>query len=205
MPTARRPFAAQVTRFAALGALTVALAGCQIFERISRIGDVPELSPIENPVEAPGYKPVSMPMPAPLIADRQANSLWRPGARAFFRDNRAATVGDLITKVVRFDGENPNLSNETSRARDQDDELDAPTILGWEKTLADLIANQGANFTTPGGDADGDWLSLGRAMTLENSGSISRSETVDFRLAAVITQTLPNGNLVLFGRQELRV
>ena len=202
---ARRPLAARCARAAALGALAASLAGCQMFERLSRVGDSPDLSPIENPIERPEYQPVSMPMPAPIIADRQANSLWRPGARAFFKDNRATTIGDLITIVIQFEDEEAELTNSTTRSRNQNDSLGAPTLLGWEQTLADLIANQGPNFTTPGGNANGNWAEFNRQGGITNSGSIDREETVNFRLAAVITQILPNGNLVLFGRQELRV
>ncbi|MGD9867445.1 MAG: flagellar basal body L-ring protein, partial [Hyphomicrobiales bacterium] len=41
------------------------LGGCSYFERIGNIGETPKLTAIENPVMQPGYKPVSMPMPAP--------------------------------------------------------------------------------------------------------------------------------------------
>jgi flagellar L-ring protein precursor FlgH len=37
------------------------------------------------------------------------------------------------------------------------------------------------------------------------TGSIKRTETVTLRLAGVITQVLPNGNLALAARQEVRV
>ena len=42
-------------------------------------------------------------------------------------------------------------------------------------------------------------------MANDGRGRINREETVNLRIAAVVTQRLPNGNLVLFGRQEIRV
>jgi len=77
------------------------LAGCDTFQRLSEVGSGLALSPIQNPVENPGYRPVSLPMPAPVMHQSSANSLWRPGARAFFKDQRAAEVGDILTVMVR--------------------------------------------------------------------------------------------------------
>lgn len=199
------PALRRAARFGALGLLALALSGCQMFERLSRIGEPPELSPIENPVEQPNYQPVSMPMPAPNVATRQPNSLWRPGARAFFKDNRAGQVGDLITIVVQFDNESADLTNSTSRTRSSNEDMDAPLLLGWEQTLFDLLANRGDNIQNSGGDANGNWFSTGRTSGISNSGTIDREESANFRIAGVVTQVLPNGNMVLFGRQELRV
>jgi len=58
----------------------------------------PAMSEIQNPQTAKGYKPVSLPMPAKAAQeDSKANSLWLSGSRAFFKDQRANKVGDLLT------------------------------------------------------------------------------------------------------------
>ena len=79
--------------------LTVAtIGGCgSTLERLADVGDGPELSKIKNPVARSDYRPVSMPMPAPQIVADNPNSLWRSGARAFFKDTRAKEVGDILT------------------------------------------------------------------------------------------------------------
>ena len=64
-------------------------------EQLGNVGSEPPLTSIQNPVKAPNYRPVSMPMPTQAVATRSPNSLWRAGARAFFRDQRAARVGVL--------------------------------------------------------------------------------------------------------------
>ena len=61
------------------------------------MGQAPELTPIENPVAQAGCRPVSLPIPALEPAIYPANSLWRQGARSLFKDQRARTVGDVLT------------------------------------------------------------------------------------------------------------
>ena len=84
-------FAHTSPRLALTGALLTAFAlgGCSSIDRLSQIGEQPKLAAIENPTTQPGYKPVQMPMPKPEVASYNANSLWRNGSRAFFKDQRA--------------------------------------------------------------------------------------------------------------------
>ena len=46
----------------ALAAVSL-LAGCASMDQLSRVGEAPKLSAIENPTAQPGYKQVNMPMP----------------------------------------------------------------------------------------------------------------------------------------------
>src|SRR3954469_691068 len=78
------------------------LANCSALDRLKNVGEQPALSAIENPVAQPGYKPVQMPMPTPQPAVFNPNSLWRNGSRAFFKDQRAMQVGDIMTVKVKI-------------------------------------------------------------------------------------------------------
>src|SRR5260370_8200311 len=99
----------------ALLALGAFASGCSAIDRLSQIGETPKLTAIENPTTQPGYKPVQMPMPKPEQASYNANSLWRNGSRAFFKDQRAAPIGDLLTLTPNFPP-TANTPNETPRS-----------------------------------------------------------------------------------------
>ncbi len=86
-----------------LAAVTLAaslLAGCNAMNQIADIGSPPPLTPVKDPVQQAGYTPVSFPMPAPIRPEPLDNSMWRAGARAFFKDQRASSVGDILTAVI---------------------------------------------------------------------------------------------------------
>ncbi|MGB0683137.1 MAG: flagellar basal body L-ring protein FlgH [Magnetovibrionaceae bacterium] len=182
-------------RIGVLLTATVALSACNVFTRLSEVGGDPQLSDITNPVSRPSYEPVSMPMPAPQRPEANPNSLWRAGAKAFFKDHRAKTIGDILT--VKLDlSDSASLENSTERQRDDSEDSNISAILGYE-TEFDRIFPPGVNPAS--------LISWDTNLDTNGDGNIERKETISLTFAAVITQVLPNGNLVLIGRQELRV
>jgi flagellar L-ring protein FlgH len=175
--------------------LIIAVGGCKLSSRLSEVGEGPQLSDIRNPVSKPGYKPVSMPVPAPEIVDYNPNSLWRSGAKAFFKDTRAKEIGDILTVKLDLD-DSANWDNKTERDRDDSEDSDVSSLLGLEAELTKVLP-QGADPTS--------LVSFGSQHSTEGDGSIERSETLELTFAAVVTQILPNGHLVIMGRQEVRV
>jgi flagellar L-ring protein precursor FlgH len=171
------------------------LAGCGMASRISEVGQAPDMSPITNPMQQASYQPVSLPMPAPEVAERQAASLWRPGSRAFFRDQRAARVGDILTVLINID-DSAALSNTTSRSRSTAEDAQLDAFLGYEADLHQVL---------PETVDPADLIDFGSTTGTSGSGSVDRGEQIDLRIAGLVTQVLPNGNLVLQGRQEVRV
>ena len=189
-------FARVAIRGLTVAALVGTLSACQLFTRLSEVGDGPKISEITNPVAAPSYQPVSMPMPAPKAVEDNPNSLWRSGAKAFFKDTRAKEVGDILTVTLALD-DSAVLNNSTDRDRVDSEDVELADLLGFEDHL-DVIL--------PGTiDSPGQIANFGSTMSTEGSGVIDRSEVISLELAAVITQILPNGNLVLLGRQEIKV
>jgi flagellar L-ring protein precursor FlgH len=180
---------------AVAAALATALAGCNTLTRLSQVGEEPPLTKIENPVQQASYRPVSMPMPAPKPIERNTNSLWRTGARAFFKDQRAGDVGDILTVLIDIQ-DSATISNSTSRERRANEDASLNAILGYETSLNRILPEA----INPGNLVDGDSLS-----TSSGSGTIERDEEIQVKIAAIITQVLPNGNFVIHGRQEFRV
>lgn len=181
--------------FALVLAASSQLTACANLDRIGEIGSPPRMTQIDNPVQEPEYKPVSLPMPAPEPDVHEANSLWRSGSRAFFKDQRARRIGDLLTVRIDID-DKAQLSNKTSRKRDATEGAGLPNFLGLESKLDDVLP-----------DAVDPTKLVSANSSTDNSGegSIGRSEKITLDLAAIVTQTLPNGNLVVQGRQEVRV
>lgn len=175
--------------------LAIALSGCNALSRLSSVGSEPPLTTIQNPVQQANYHPVSMPMPAPKPVERNANSLWRTGARAFFKDQRAAAVGDILTVVVDLE-DGATLNNKTSRARTSNEDATLGALLGYEASL---------DFILPEAVVNTDLVDANSQHDATGTGSISRDEDIELKVAAVISQVLPNGNLVLHGRQEIRI
>lgn len=180
--------------------LGLAPAGCTVAERLAEVGKPPDLRPIENPAEQPGYKPVRLPMPEPEPqAPAGSNTLWRSGARGFFRDQRARRLGDILTVQVTIK-DKASLSNETSRSRKNAEDLGLAKILGFETKLGKILPSSDAHPLDPASLVAAD-----SAMSNQGKGEVDREETINLNVAAVITQVLPNGNLVVQGRQEVRV
>jgi flagellar L-ring protein precursor FlgH len=176
--------------------LPLVLTACGIPERLDMIGKTPPLTPIENPVAAPGYQPVSLPMPEhePEAPSAGANSLWRSGARAFFKDQRARDVGDVLTVRVTM-ADSAQLSNESTRSRKNSEELGVDSLFGVADAVRKILPEE----------EDEDFVGLESQSANRGRGTVSRDEDIRVAVAAVVTQILPNGNLVIRGRQEIRV
>lgn len=179
--------------FAAL-ALTAVLAGCSTMDQLASVGEQPRLTAIADPTAQAGYRPVQMPMPEPVVASYQPNSLFSNEARGFFKDQRAHKIGDILTVMVTID-DSAKISNSTDRERSSSSEGSVGGVLGsifgGKVPLADVEAS--GKISTGGEMADG------------GTGSVNRKENLETQVAVVVTQVLPNGNLVIEGRQEVRV
>jgi len=176
-----------------LSSVAIMSAGCSTFDKLALIGQQPPLSPIENPTTKPAYKPVQMPMPTPQPVTFNPNSLWRNGSRAFFKDQRAHQVGDILTVKVNIN-DTAQFQDQTQVTRTSSEDNEISNFLGANRI------NNPAKAILPGSIITADSNSQSNA-----NGSINRTDQLVTNVAAVVVQLLPNGNLVIQGKQEIRL
>ncbi len=181
--------------FVTAALVTINLGGCSAVDRLKDVGETPKLSTIENPVMQAGYRPVSMPMPVPEKISYSPNSLWRTGARAFFEDQRARRVGDILTVIVEI-SDKAEIENTTTRNRDNSESANVAKFAGVEEILKAIL---------PKSVDLNELIAATSKSNSEGGGEIDREEKISTKIAAVVTQVLPNGNMAIEGRQEIRV
>ncbi len=182
-------------RLTAYGLVALTVTGCNVLSRLSEVGDGPELTKIVNPVARPDYRPVSLPMPTPQVAEENPNSLWRAGAKAFFKDHRAKEIGDVLTVKLDFT-DTAELENKTERERADKEDTNITQLLGLEAEFSKVL---------PQAVSAASLLSFDNAHETKGEGKVDRQEVISLTFAAVVTQILPNGSLVIVGRQEILV
>ena len=179
-------------------ALTLAalapLAACSTVKEALR---GPELAPVGYPAALVPRESQILPMasarePAPQPAS--ANSLWRVGARAFFNDQRASRVGDILTVQIDID-DSAKTINSTASSRTAGMKAGVPHLLGLESSLGHIL---------PGGFDPANAVETNSTTSNAGQGAVNRSEKISLTIAAVVTGVLPNGNMMIQGTQEVR-
>lgn len=155
----------------------------------------PELAPIGYPAQLVPVNQTYMANPADHQASAaSANSLWRVGARSFFGDQRARRIGDILTVSININ-DRAQTSNSTQRSRSNSVNSGISNLFGMENSLGKAF---------PGGFDPSALVGMEGDANSAGAGSVSRSEQVNLTIAAVVTAVLPNGNMVIQGRQEVR-
>ncbi len=180
-------------KLATILTLAASLGACSTMDRLANVGQAPALTAIADPTTTAGYQPVRMPMPEPIADTYQANSLYRTSARGFFKDERAHRIGDILTVMVTID-DSAQINNQTQRNRTSTNSAGMGGIFA-------------AGFTSVAGPSidPSAAIDFNSGMRDTGNGSVNRAESLETTVAAVVTQVLPNGNLVIEGRQEVRV
>jgi flagellar L-ring protein precursor FlgH len=177
-------------RLLALAALSP-LAACSTVAEAVR---GPELAPVGYPA---ALAPITQPMVSvrePALQSASANSLWRTGARAFFNDQRAGRVGDILTVQIDID-DSAKTNNASNSSRASGASMGVPHFFGLETSLGKIL---------PGAFEPETMIETSSQNSNAGSGSVNRQEKINLTIAAVVTGILPNGNMVIQGTQEVR-
>lgn len=183
--------------------LPVLAGGCG--GRLQEIGREPELSAVGSGLKRPVATAASTEaeefrsakdggvaahrMPASYS---DGNSLWRDRGADLFKDPRARRMGDILTVTISMK-DKASLDNSSKRSRD------ASHGLG-------LDVSQSFDWGAFKSEGTGTAASAIKANTSQDGkGAIARSENIDLRIAAVVVNVLPNGNLLIQGTQEVLV
>lgn len=172
-----------MTRYLCLTLLLATLGGCSSAS-IKEINKEPEMSAVgagytEQSVEAYPREPAK-----PVTRF----SLWNDRQSRLFTDPRALSPGDILTVQISIN-DRAKFKNESERNRTSDRSLGLDATLGWD------------DFSTSGAADAG--VKSGSKST--GTGATARSESIDLMVAAIVTDVMPNGNLIIQGSQEVRV
>lgn len=159
------------------------LGGCSSHEFDA--GEPPELSPVGSglPSAAAGEELAAHPA---FSAPQEG---WMGGSADYFRDQRAKRAGDIITvRIAINDKASLNNTKALSRQAQMDAGLDASgTVLGNSIPVVGGTGKANSSSSSTG------------------QGTTARAEKISLSVAAIVTALLPNGYLVVDGRQEVMV
>jgi flagellar L-ring protein precursor FlgH len=105
-------------------------------------------------------------------------------------------VGDILTVIVEIT-DKATINNKTSRDQSTKKGMGIDKLGGFETIIAKKLLPNGADMAN--------LVGVGSTSNSSGSGSVDRTEKLTTKIAAIVTQKLPNGNLVVEGRQEIRV
>jgi len=170
--------------------LVFALSACASMQDM---GKAPSFSPVETGAEYSAMTSAGLPTGAePLGAPA---SLWSGNRDSLLGDRRAAARGDILTVVIEID-DKAEISNSSDRSRSSADKMGMSAGFGIPQILDGALA-EGSDMA--------DALNTKSNSSYQGDGSVRRKEKLTLRVAATITEVLPNGVLRIQGSQEVRV
>lgn len=162
-----------------------ALSGCA--SNLNEVNKNPAMSPVGSGIEDGSTGSIYRYPETPAKPVRQF-SLWDDRQSRLFTDPRALRAGDILTVKINLN-DRAKFKNQNDRSRTANRSLGFSADLGW-------------NDYKTSGKGDG---SLDSKTETNADGTIDRSEAIALNVAAVVTDVLPNGNLMIRGSQEVRV
>ncbi len=169
------------------------LGGCST----APIGKPPEFTPPETTIERAAM--ITTGLPAQIdtrpIAPVAGASLWTGERGSLLGDRRAMQRGDIMTVVIEID-DSAEFSNTSDRSRSASQQLTVPQLFGLPQKIDRRL---------PEGASASGLVDVGSSSAASGDGSVRRNEQLTLRVAATVTDVLPNGVLAIVGQQEVRV
>ncbi|MEI9915922.1 MAG: flagellar basal body L-ring protein FlgH [Methylovirgula sp.] len=160
------------------------LAGCAA--DLKEVGREPSMSPVGT-----GLSADVMPMPTSVFAQNNrstSGAIWDGSRADIFTDPRASRIGDVITVNIAI---NDSATFGNASGRNMNAEVKG-----------------GLNYQVQNSGGQTQWYpqyDFTSSSNAQGQGSIDRSEKIQLSVGAVVTDVLPNGNLIVSGSQEVRV
>ncbi|MBU2960701.1 flagellar basal body L-ring protein FlgH [Citreicella sp. C3M06] len=170
----------------------VPIAACA---RMDHLGKAPSFTPQAESAERVAMAYTGLPTISNPARPSDNASLWSREKSSLLGDRRAMKAGDIMTVVIDFD-ESAAISNNTSRSRSSSESLGIPQLFGLPQEQ-DLTLPEGASLANA--------VDISGSGSSNGTGSVNRSEQLTLRVAATITEVMPNGVLAIQGAQEIRV
>ena len=147
------------------------------------LGREPNMSPVGSGLKTAPDVYSNQYFPPPRRQKDQ--SLWDGSSADLFADPRARKVGDVVTVNIAIN-DSATFGNTSGRSTDTSDQL-------------------GFNFNFNKEQRSDDTAGITSQSTSQGQGTIDRSEKIQVAVAAVVSDVLPNGNMIVSGSQEVRV
>ena len=176
----------------AVSMLATACSTSQL-NRLEWVGKQPPLDTVEPKSQV---EPIKWPeVHEETVRYSSAASLWDSNSKAFFKDQRAKKVGDILTVKVEINDQ-AKLDNKTEGKRQETNTTGAPSVFGLEDKLFGLL---------PGQADPASLIDTSTDVNNKGEGKIDRKEIINTNVAAVVTDILGNGNMVIYGSQQVNV
>ena len=126
--------------------------------------------------------------------DYSTGSIWQAHSTGLMEDLKARRIGDIVTIVIT---ETASASKEatTDTARSSTVNAGIPNFLGLEQ--AGIIKNNFADLSK--------LINADVSSKFTGSGTTSRKETLNATISAKVIDVLPNSNLLIEGRRNVKV
>jgi len=132
-------------------------------------------------------------LPRPQV-DYSSGSIWQASSVGLTEDLKARRKGDIVTIVIT---ETASASKEANTGTSRNSTVNAgiPNFMGLEQ--AGIIKNNFADLSK--------LINANVESTYKGSGSTSRKESLNATISAKVIDVLPNNNLLIEGRRNVKV